>query len=69
MHSNEIAKTTLREMKLEESAETVFEKFINITSTFKIWDPTYHGAYGDYLFGNEVMMLEYNKQLSNYTMH
>ena len=55
MHSNEIAKRTLREMKLEEAAETVFEKFINNTSTFKIWDPTYHGAYGDYLFGNEVM--------------
>jgi hypothetical protein len=55
MQSNEIAKTTLREMKLEEAAETVFEKFINNTSTFKIWDPTYHGAYGDYLFGNEVM--------------
>ena len=55
MQSNEIAKTTLREMKLEEAAETVFEKFINNTSTFKIWDPTYHGAYGDYLIGNEVM--------------
>ena len=55
MHSNEIAKRTLKEMKLEEAAETVFEKFINNTSTFMIWDPTYHGAYGDYLFGNEVM--------------
>jgi hypothetical protein len=48
MHSNEIAKTTLKEMKLEEAAETFFKKI-------KIWDPTYHGAYGDYLFGNEVM--------------
>ncbi len=56
MHSNEIAKTTLKEMKLEEAAEkTVFEKFINNTSTFIIWDLTYHGAYGDYLFGNEVI--------------
>ena len=55
MHSNEIAKTTLKEMKPEEAAKTVFEKFINNTSTFMIWDPTNQGAYGDYLFGNEVM--------------
>ncbi len=55
MHSNEIAKTTLKVMKLEEAAKTVFEKFINNTSTFIIWDPTYQGAYGDNLFGNEVM--------------
>ena len=52
---NEIAKTTLKEMKLEEAAETVFEKLINNTSTFMIWDPTCHGAYGDNLFENEVM--------------
>ena len=55
MHSNEIAKTTLKEMKPEEAAKTVFEKFINNTSTFMIWDPTNQGAYGDYVFGNEVM--------------
>jgi len=55
MHSNEIARTTLKEMKSEEAAKTVFEKFINNTSTFKIWDPTNQGAYEDYLFGNEVM--------------
>ena len=55
MHSNEIARTTLKEMKSEEAAKTVFEKFINNTSTFKIWDPTNQGEYEDYLFGNEVM--------------
>ncbi len=67
MHSNEIAKTTLKEMKLVEAAETVFEKFINNTSTFKIWDPTYHGAYGDDLFGNEVMKTKQgNFSFTNY---
>ena len=66
MHSNESAKKTLEKMKPSVAAKTVFENFLDADNTTPlVWGPSFGGAYGDYLFGSDVMKAKVNSEIQH----